>query len=296
MTKEDLPTMMTLTAKATYLLVALLFAAIAAAAQPADLYTEKESSEEAAAELAPPPPGVTGDQIFRELLHHNDLRNSELKHYSEMRTYEVKNPTGKLYAQEIVQMDYQAPATKTFAAKSEQGSGLVRSLVFKRLLESETEAAAGKEHHDSSITPVNYSLELLGQQQVGSYYCFVVQAVPKRQDKYLFAGTIWIDAQDFAIVKIAGHPAKKPSFWIEQADFVRQYQNINGFWLPLKDETVVHVRLKGIKILTIEHQAFAVNSDGALDAQQVQNAADSPEQLVGAMPTDGRPEQANERR
>ena len=92
MTEEDLLTMMTSTTRATYLLVALLISAIAAAAQPSGLYTEKESSEEAAAELAPPTTGVTGDQIFRELLHHNDLRNSELKHYSEMRTYEVKNP------------------------------------------------------------------------------------------------------------------------------------------------------------------------------------------------------------
>jgi len=29
-----------------------------------------------------------------------------------------------------------------------------------------------------------------------------------------------IDTQDFAVVRIAGHPQKKLSFWIERADFV----------------------------------------------------------------------------
>jgi hypothetical protein len=39
-------------------------------------------------------------------------------------------------------------------------------------------------------------------------------------------------------VRIEGHPAKKLSFWIRRADFVRQYQKIDGFWLPQKDQTL----------------------------------------------------------
>jgi hypothetical protein len=65
-------------------------------------------------------------------------------------------------------------------------------------------------------------------------HCFVAQAVPKRKDKYLFEGKLWIDVDDYAVVRIVGHPAKKLSFWIERADFVRQYQKIEGFWLPEK--------------------------------------------------------------
>ena len=64
---------------------------------------------------------------------------------------------------------------------------------------------------------------------------------------------------DYAVVRIEGHPAKKLSFWIQRADFVRQYQKIDGFWLPQKDETFVQVRLYGTKVLTIEHQNYVVN-------------------------------------
>jgi hypothetical protein len=75
----------------------------------------------------------------------------------------------------------------------------------------------------------------------------------------LFAGKIWIDVEDYAVVRIEGHPAKKLSFWIEQADFVRQYQKIDGFWLPQRDVTFVQVRLYGKKALTIDHQDYSVN-------------------------------------
>jgi hypothetical protein len=86
-----------------------------------------------------------------------------------------------------------------------------------------------------------------------------VEAIPKRNDKYLFEGKIWIDNSEFAVVKIAGHPAKKLSFWITRADFVRQYEKIGDFWLPVRDETVVEVKLYGKKILSIEHHINSVN-------------------------------------
>src|SRR5271169_238363 len=156
-------------------------------------------------------------------------------------------------------MEYLAPDKKTFTVTSESGSGVVRHLALNPLIASEIEAAAGKQHHDSAIDPANYNLELLGEQQVGPYHCFVAQANPKRRDKYLFEGKVWIDAQDYAVVQIEGHPAKKLSFWIERADFVRRYQKIDGFWVPQKDETFVQVRLYGKKILTINHQDYSVN-------------------------------------
>jgi hypothetical protein len=108
------------------------------------------------------------------------------------------------------------------------------------------------------ITPENYTLELLGEQQVGPYRCFLTRATPKRTDKYFFEGMVWIDTQDYAVVRITGHPAKKVSFWIERVNFVREYQKIEGFWLPLKDETHAQVRMYGQKILTIDHQDYTL--------------------------------------
>jgi len=241
-------------------LVSATLAAMTVLAVGAKAQLTQESEEDVAGPLQPLRPGVTENRIFAELLAHNELRSAALLDYSALRTYQVIDLKGKVHAQEIGRMEYRAPDKKTFVVTSEAGSGLIRRLALTPLIASEIEAAAGKEHHDSAITAANYTFVLLGEQQVGPYHCFVAQATPKRRDKYLFEGKIWIDAEDYAVVRIEGHPAKKLSFWIERADIVRQYQKIDGFWLPEKDQTLVQVRLYGKKVLTIDHQSYVVNA------------------------------------
>ena len=208
--------------------------------------------------IEPVRPGISSDKVIAELVAHNESRTAALLSYDASRTYRVLDSSGKVRAEEIGRMEFRAPDKKIFVVASEGGSGIIRHLALNSLIASEIENASGKQHQDSSITPANYTFNLLGEQQVGSRRCYVAEAIPKRKDKYLFEGKIWIDAQDYAVVRIEGHPAKKLSFWIERADFVRQYQKISGFWLPLKDETFVQVRLYGKSILTIDHKDYVV--------------------------------------
>ena len=207
------------------------------------------------------PAGLTGDDVIARMLERNRLRNEQLQRYSAVRTYEIRNPEGKLAAQAVVHVDYRAPDKKKFDKTSEEGSRIVRHMVFDRLMQSESETSSGREHHDSAITTTNYTFTLSGVEDVGPYHCFVLEATPKRKEKYLFEGRIWIDAEDFAVVKIAGHPAKKPSFWINRADFVRQFQKIAGFWLSCRDETTVDVKMYGRRVFTVDHQEYVINAD-----------------------------------
>jgi hypothetical protein len=220
--------------------------------------------------------GVTESQVLAELAAHNEERRITLHDYRVQRTYQVVSLTGKVHAEEIGRMEFVSPDKKTFTATDESGSGLVRRMALHPLINSEIETAAGKQHHDTAISGDNYSLNLLGEQQVGPYHCFVAEAVPKREDKYLFEGRVWIDVNDYSLVRIEGHPAKKLSFWIQNAEFIRQYQKIDGFWLPEKDQTLVQVRLYGKKILTIEHRDYVVNAGQSTNAgSPVREATDA---------------------
>jgi len=42
---------------------------------------------------------------------------------------------------------------------------------------------------------------------------YVLNVKPKGKEKYLFQGLIWVDAEDYALVRAEGSPAKNPSFW-----------------------------------------------------------------------------------
>jgi hypothetical protein len=207
-----------------------------------------------------PAESLSGSELFAKLLENNHSRDGRLQRYSETRRYVVTNQKGKIHAATEVRLHYLAPNEKSFDTLCEEGSGTVRNLVFRRLMESEVETASGRNHRDSSITPVNYEFQFLSEEDGNGRHYFVVQAIPRRKDKYLFEGKIWIDSQDFAIAKIEGQPARNPSFWIHRVDFVRQYQKIGDFWLPLKDESITRLKIVGTKILTIEHFDYTVNS------------------------------------
>ena len=254
------------------LLAALVLCGVMTPAVGAKAHSDHEdTSPDVGAPVEPLSSAIDENTIFAQMLSHNAVRNAALLGYTELRTYQVTDTAGKVRAQESGQMEYRAPDKKSFVTTFESGSGLVRRMALNPLIASEIEAAAGKQHHDSALTPENYTFELLGEQQVGPYQCFVVRALPKRSDKYLFEGKVWIDSHDFAVVRIEGHPAQKLSFWIERVNFVREYQKIDGFWLPQKDETFVQVRMYGEKVLTIDHQNYTVTGVNTVN-EQAQNA------------------------
>jgi hypothetical protein len=132
----------------------------------AQVIQEQEQADPTlAAPLEPLRSGVTEEHVFAEMASHNELRSAALLDYTALRTYQVVDLKGKVHAEESGRMEYRAPDKKTFVVTAEKGSGLIRHLALNPLIASEIEAASGKQHHDSSITPANYSLHLVGEQQ-----------------------------------------------------------------------------------------------------------------------------------
>lgn len=215
-----------------------------------------------APETHPSATDTTGEIVFAKLVEFNRVRESRLQQYSVHTTYRVQNAKGETSAETRVVLSYRAPGTKEFKIVSEKGSGIIRSRVFKPLMDMEIETASVRHRYDSSITPNNYTFTLLGEEDVDGSHCFVVQATPKRMNKYLFNGKIWIHTEEFAVVKIAGQPAKNPSMWVKRVDFVRRYQKIGEFWLPLKNESTTRVRLFGKNTLTTDYERYDITQPG----------------------------------
>jgi len=109
------------------------------------------------------------------------------------------------------------------------------------------------------LTPDNYRFALRGCEADGGRDLYVMDVQPLRETKFLYRGTIWIDAQDFAVTRIDAEPAKNPSFWTRKSQIHHQYQKIGEFYLPSLNETVTEVRLGGKAVLTIRYQDYKLN-------------------------------------
>jgi hypothetical protein len=242
-----------------FLLAAMFLLLTASGVAAASLPNQEGNDSQVLGSLEPLRSAVTGNVILAEVVTHGERRSGTLLKYKAVKRHQVMDSGGEVYAEEIAHIEYHAPGKKTVVVTSENGWGPSGHFTLEQVIVSEIELTTQGDDGDSSITPANYKLKPLGEQQVGAFHCFVVQAIPKRKEKDLFEGKIWIDVQEYAIVRIEGHPVKRPSFWIAREEFVRQYQRIDGFWLPQKAETLAHVRLYGTKLFIADHWNYVVN-------------------------------------
>jgi hypothetical protein len=131
--------------------------------------------------------------------------------------------------------------------------------VFPKLLEGESEASQPQVRELSRITPQNYTFAMGGIENFNQRPAYVLDIAPKSQNKYLVRGRIWVDTEDYAIVRVEGVPAKSPSFWIKSVHFVHTYQRTGPFWLPQTDRSVTDARIIGATDLTIEYFDYNAN-------------------------------------
>jgi outer membrane lipoprotein-sorting protein len=158
-------------------------------------------------------------------------RAAALKQYTSTRHYRLENKRFHTVAELIARMEYRAPGTKRFEVISEKGPWPVRQKVLRRMLDAELEASDDAKRVDTRITPRNYNFALLGEGEERGRRCYVLEIAPKRPNKFLVNGKIWVDAQDFAITRLEGRPAKNPSALIRSTNFVHTYEKRKGFWL-----------------------------------------------------------------
>src|SRR4029078_3338920 len=71
-------------------------------------------------------------------------------------------------------------------------------------------------------------------------------------------GRIWVDAYDFAVVRLEAEPAKNPSFWTKSSEIEQSYEKVNDFWLPQRNHSVSSIRLRGRAGLTLEYQSYNI--------------------------------------
>jgi hypothetical protein len=208
------------------------------------------------------PTSLTVEQVVHNLVQMNLQRVQALHAYQGARIYrlEYKGFPGDRSAEMGVKVKCLSPGKREFVIQSTSGSKLIIDRVLKKLLEAEEEQLDPEIQQRSALNEDNYRFTLIGFENTPSGSRYMLSVEPRRKDKFLYQGRIWVDAGDFAVVRVEAEPAKNPSLWIKKADIVQVYAKVNDFWLPAYNRSSTAVRLGGHADLTIEYKAYEITN------------------------------------
>ncbi|PWU11144.1 MAG: hypothetical protein C5B51_03260 [Terriglobia bacterium] len=206
------------------------------------------------------------------MIEHDREMQSSLEGYTARRRYVLENQRHHKRAEMLVRMKCVKDGSKEFEIVSSAGWGIASKHVFPRLLEAETDASQPGYRNRSRIVPENYSFQVVGTDIVNDRPAYVIEVTPKTSNKYLIKGKIWVDTEEYAIVRIDGQPAKTPSFWTKSVHFVHTYAKQGPFWLPLSDESVTDVRILGATDLKIDYFGYLPNGATVSQVESIERS------------------------
>lgn len=210
------------------------------------------------------PATLSSTQIVQRLQQQSQAQTNELKQYKSLRHYQVqyRGFSARIAASMDVAVNYDAATGKTFRIVSQSGSGMLCDKVLKRAVESEKEAAQDKAA--TALTDANYRFQLLGSENLAGGPAYILDVQPLTPSKFLFRGKIWVDAAEFAVVKMETEPAKSPSFWIARTLIHYTSAKTDGFWFPQQVRSETKVRIGGTAVLTIDYGKYEVHPETAM--------------------------------
>ncbi len=199
--------------------------------------------------------GTDATEIVWKMVAQNATRAQQLHYFTSLRHYHVDfNGWGRFISADMhVEVSYHAGSGKTFRIVDESGSRLLLNHVLRKLLETEQ---IDSRQQTAGLTPFNYNFTFDGETNEGGRPLYVFSVEPKRKNKLLYRGKVWIDARDYAVARVDAEPAENPSFWIRDTEIHHTYAKSGDFWLPQSNRSESKVRLGGTAVLTIDYGSY----------------------------------------
>jgi hypothetical protein len=213
----------------------------------------------AALSAAQDSPLPAASEVVERMVQRDAQRQTLTQGYAGMRRYVLENNGMHKHAEMLVRVSGDSDGTKHFEILSEQGWKAAQKHVLHKMLESESQTSTPETRAKTRLCSDNYEFQMVGL-VAGDRPTYAIDARPKRHDKLLFEGRIWVDAEDYALVRAEGNPSKNPSFWTKHVHFVHTYEKHGTLWFPLSTESVTDARIFGRTDLTIEYFDYKPNA------------------------------------
>ena len=204
-----------------------------------------------------------GNAVAAKLLAQDAQRQVMAAGYHGMRRYVLENERTDKHAEIVVRVECGTDGIKHFELVSQEGWKGAYKHVVSKMLASEAEASESDTKLRTRLSLDNYEFHTVKSALLDDRMAYVVDLIPRRHEERLIQGQAWIDAQDFAVARIEGEPAKNPSFWVRSVHFVQSYHKTGQLWFPDTTQSNTEVRMFGETTLTIHYFDYAPNQPSA---------------------------------
>ena len=201
--------------------------------------------------------------ITARMAQADEQRHASLPDFVATRKYVLRNSHMKRDAEMVVRVTYSNRQGKTFQVLEASGVEGISKTVFRHLIDAEKEASKTDNRARGSIKPQNYNFELLGTDVQDGRRCYVLGIHPKTKTKYVFIGKAWVDAEDFAVAKLEGHPAANISFWVGKPLITQTWRKTGAFWMPAHNSSRSDSRILGSSELTVQNSGYQFGATSA---------------------------------
>jgi hypothetical protein len=186
---------------------------------------------------------------------HQFLAKDDAQHpYRATRRLEAVNGNRRGWLEAIT--EYSPEAGFRYEITAEGGSGFIRGKVLRAVLEAERDAIARGETARWSLARENYTFAPNGVDAEGLVN---VLLTPRRKDRVLVAGTMFLEPTNGDLVRLQGRLAKTPSLWVKDVDIVRSYQHVGDTVVPVHLESTAQLRLLGAATLRMTYHYLEVD-------------------------------------
>ncbi|MGO9433120.1 MAG: hypothetical protein ACLPH3_25150 [Terracidiphilus sp.] len=225
-------------------------------------------------------PSLSADEVIARMFAHDVQRETEAGGYPGNPLYDLDNLGFDKEARLVVSVSSSPDGTKCVHVVSEQGWKSANNRVLRETLELESKLSRPRMRPKAQITPDNYAFQWITAAPLHGRLAYVIDVIPKRQDEYLFRGRIWVDAEDYALARVEGEPAKSPSFWVRGVHFTQEYRKNGAYWLPWSTNVKIEAEAFGKTEVEIHHFDYLPRSgkterDSTLELVEVQSAPES---------------------
>jgi len=187
-------------------------------------------------------PGVpdTGTIVTRMMAVRRQ-NHDRIRAYTVKRDYQLFDKQSQPKAQVVADITYLPPDQKQY--RIESSSGGLGERILRDILAKETEPS--KEAQRKEISPENYDFKFVNEETFNGRHCFVLSMQPKRQEKDMLRGKLWVDAETYNLYRIEGQVVKSPSWWVRDLYILMSFACIDGVWLHTATHAVADIRFKG---------------------------------------------------